>query len=200
MPQVRGGWYFLTILPSAENQPPFVPLLQVEISRFDFSMDTHLVEQSDVAPTQKNSISVIVDDVTMLLPSSHQLVARRNSATVEPSSIASSLGEGDVNSVLPNHHRAAAAAAAAVGGKEQPNAFVPVLHACKVKVSQRSVDTDVQLDSLGFEIYGKRKVQMSTTFSSIDVTLPPEVQFGDIVQDITKQFQIAEVSTICFSD
>ncbi len=181
-----------------ENQYPVAPLFQVETSKFDLSINTHVIERSGVAPTQKNVISVIVDDVAMLLPSSHQSGARRDSATVEPSLIASSLGVCDVNSVLPNHHRAAAEAE--VGGKEQPNAYVPVLHARKVKVSQQSVDTDVQLDSLGFEISGKRTVRMSATFSSIDVTLPPEVQFGDIIENMTVQYQIAEVSTICFSD
>ncbi len=171
-------------------------LLQVETSGLDFSVNIQISEPSDAAPTFKNCINVNMDDVFVLMPPSHQLEVIRDTAAVNASSIASALGGNDiVNSVLSNHHQAA------LGGKEQqqPNAFVPVLHTRDLKICQEHFDTDVKLDSLGFETSGKRKTNMSVTFSSIDVTLPPDVQFGDIMEDISKQFQIAEVCIIYFS-
>ncbi len=149
-----------------------------------------------MAPTFKNRINVNMDDVFVLMPPSQQLEVRRDAAVVNASSIASALGGDDiVNSALSNHHQAA------LGGKEQqqPNAFVPVLHMRDIKICQEHFDIDVKLDSLGCEISGKRKTNVSVTFSSIDVTLPPDIQFGDIMEDISKQFQIAEVCIICFS-
>ncbi len=145
-----------------------------------------------LSPTLRICMNVNVDDIFVLMPPSHPLDVKRGEAVdINTSSLAAALAVDDsVNSVPSNHHHAA------LGEKEQqqqPNGFIPVLHMRAFKFSQEYFDTDVMLDSIGYEIAASRKTIVSMTFSSIDVTFPLEFEFGDIVEDISKQFQIAEV-------
>ncbi len=189
------GYFLTNVCPPLDpiTTPTFL-LFQVETSGFEFSMDNRIVVPLHSTPTLKNIYSVTVDDFTMLMLSNQQLRVKKDAAMADTSSLTAAAAISLLQGVNDTTVKAAA-----VEGKDKPNSFVPVLRALDLKVCQDFVDTEVKLDSLGFEISGNRKSNMSVTFSSIDVTLPPEVQLGDIGQDIAKQFKIAEVRAIYFS-